>query len=180
MEVLVVISLGAVLSGIAVAALGSLFRHDREATRHVAQRGEMQRLAATLRQDIHRATDCQWNAERQRLRLQFLERQQVVYERLEERWVRVANGADDNGAEANAVRTAYGLNQQFACTCAPAAATEGDLVRVRFGSQAGGRVAAAEPREEGGGARQRLALSCEVVAVVGRDRQMLHAAGLKP
>jgi hypothetical protein len=140
----------------------------------------MQRLAATLRQDIHRATDCQWNAERQRLRLQFLERQQVVYERLEERWVRVANGADDNGAEANAVRTAYGLNQQFACTCAPAAATEGDLVRVRFGSQAGGRVAAGEPREEGGGARQRLALSCEVVAVVGRDRQMLHAAGLKP
>jgi hypothetical protein len=175
MEVLVVISLGAVLSGIAVAAMGALFRHDREVARHVAQRGELQRLAATLRQDIHRATDCQWNAEGQRLRLQFLEHQQVVYRRLEGRWIRIANGAD-----ANAVPAAYGLNHQFACTCAPAEATQGELVRVRFGNQAGRRLAA-ESGEVGAPthlhAHPRLALGCEVVAVVGRDRQLLHDAG---
>ncbi len=178
-EVMVVITLGAVLSGITVAAMGQLFRHDQQATRHVAQRGELQRLAATLRRDLHRASHCQYQAEGARLRLQFDQRLEVVYRRLEDRWVRIATRSDSRGADASAVRTAYGLGQEFACTCTPVQAAQGDLVHIRFGFQSVQPVAA-ESDNVGVRVDAKAVLSCAVIAVVGRDRMLGQDAEFSP
>jgi len=171
-EITVVISLGAVLSGIAVAALASLFQQNRTTTRHVAERGELQRLAVALRQDIHRASGCQWNDDEQHLRLQFPDRPDVVYGRLVDRWVRVAGQAD-----ATSWKTAYGLDNTYQCACQPVQARQGDLVRVCFSSQLDPLPAAA-PGGTAAHAREAPSLRCEVVAVVGRDRQLGY--GLPP
>jgi NADPH-dependent curcumin reductase CurA len=77
------------------------------------------------------------------------------------------------------VRTAYGLSQQFACTCTPAEAAQGDLVHIQF------RVPSAQPVSAAAGkvgatVGAKSILRCEVVAVVGRDHTLGHDTGVAP
>jgi len=146
-EVLVVLSLGAVLTGIIVAAMASLLRYDRHITQHVEQRTELQRLTATIRADLHQATDFQWNAAEQTFQLELPE-QPIRYQVIEGRWMRLAGEASNPTR-----RTAYALSESFRCHCEPAIASQGARVVIEFNDK---------------GNQERPSLRREIIATLGR------------
>ncbi len=150
-ELLVVMSLSAVLTGIIVAAMASLLRYDRHITEHVEQRNELQRLAATIRADLHQATDFQWNAAENTFELELPE-QHIRYQVIEGRWMRLAGEASNPTR-----RTAYALSESFECHCEPATARQGARVMIKFNNATN---------------QERPALRREIIATLGRDHDL--------
>lgn len=160
-EMLVIISISTVITGVVIVAMAAMFRYDRNTSQHVAMRGELGRLAATVRNDLHQAISCQWDAPRQVLKiLQPLE-QSIEYRLLQGRWVRTATRGD-----AAAVTTAYGLFDSLQCECETSGARLNEIVRIRFHTNS------ADAAEES--SRANPPLDCRVVAIVGRDHLLLH------
>jgi prepilin-type N-terminal cleavage/methylation domain-containing protein len=157
-EMVAAMAICAVLSGIAVTTMASLFQLDRATSLHRIERTALRQLSTTLRQDLHRAIDCRWNADSQRLVLLQPQQQQVEYTLKKGRWVRIASQQDQSP-----VTTAYRLNVACLWSCQPTEAKQGTLVHIDFGTPATNESSGSRPT-----------LRCDVVAVVGRDHQLFH------
>ena len=157
-EMAAAIAICAVLSGIAVVMMASLFQLDQSTNHHMAQRAALRQLSTMLRKDIHQAIDCRWNADSRRLVLEHPQQQRVEYAVGDNRWVRIASRQDDRP-----VTTAYPLDAACRWSCQPPQAGPGALLHVDIGTPA-----------VIGPTGSRPALQCAVVAVVGRDHQLFH------
>ncbi len=157
-ETVAVMAICAVLSGIAVTTIASLFQLDRATSHHRIERAELRQLSTTLRKDLHRAIDCRWNADSRRLVLLQPQQQQVEYTLKKGRWVRIASQQDRNP-----VTTSYRLDAACQWSCQPTEAKQDTLVHLCFGTPA-----------LSGPNGSRPTMQCNVVAVVGHDHQLFH------
>lgn len=153
-EVVAVMGLSAILSGIVVAAMAAILRVDRSVNRHTAERSELQRFSSAIRDDLHQASGVRWNAAV--LNLEIKEKN-IRYEVVEGRWMRITGQSGDS-----TIRTGYGLSDSFECHCEPEVALQGERVRVRLRSTSGDHDD-----------QRRRRLECEIVATVGRDYDLL-------
>ncbi len=167
-EMVTVIAICAVLSGIAVTTLASLFQLDRSTNDHMAQRTALHQLFTRLRKDLHHAIVCQWNADSSRLVLQYPQRQQVEYAKENNRWIRSFSRQDDGQ-----VKTSYPLDAACQWSCKPPAVKQGALVYIDINIPALTGQADSDSAVRGATVRG-PALRCAVVAIVGRDHQLFH------
>ena len=130
-EIVLVITLSAVLTGIAVAGIASLFRLDHATRGHRRGQAALAEFGWLARADVHRAVGCRWDAETGVLRLELPRGDAVEYRGQRGPWVRVAIHAGEEESPRGLAMT-----DAFKLECEPADAERGELVRLRAANRA--------------------------------------------
>lgn len=161
-EVAVVISVGALLTGIAITTLAAMLHADRELSSRAARRPQLTAIAAEMRRDIAQAEDVAWNEDKELLELSLPNNAKLRYRQLPDRWERRAFNDDRVSDSGGKLTRALPTPRRLACRVEPAEATAGDLVRILFSTR--GRNRAEQARQP----------VLEIAAVAGRDRRLLQ------
>lgn len=161
-EVVAVMGLGALLSGIAVTTLASLIHADRGFHARSEQRPQLAALAAALRRDIAAAERVSWDAGRQTMELSAPSGESVIYRQLAQRWERLTRGADDVAEASPALTSAFRLPARTTCAVEPPEVDAGSVLTVTL----------ARPRRDVVASSEGTVV--EISAIVGRDLRLLH------
>lgn len=153
-ETAALVTLSAVLTGVVVASIGSLFGINQAINHSCDKQIALQQFGAMLRQDIHQATNCQLDAAEQILQLQLPQSFDIEYRIVSHRWVRMSTSGD-----AEPVTTAFGLDGSFSC--------QGDIKLVKQGALLSVSFVNSTPKSNANARDQRLT-GCEISAIVGR------------
>lgn len=161
-EVAIVMSVGALLSGIAVSTLAAMLHADREFSDRGASRVQMTDIAAAMRRDIAQAEGVAWHEDKQLLELLLANNVKLAYRLFPDRWERRVLGGDRGADSSGTLTLALPTPRRMACRVEPAAAAAGDLVTIVLLTR--GRI----------GARHAPQTDFEIAAVVGRDGRLLQ------
>jgi len=155
-ETLVMIAVSAAIAGVVITAMAALFRYDDASAEHVVSQRTLQRVATTLREDIHRATASSWDGAA--LTLAMPSGADVVYRQAADDWVRTTRDSDEDSN--GRTDTRLGLATSFRCECESDATAQGELLRLAWTNQP------ADATQTGN--RTHRELRYELVARVGR------------
>lgn len=153
-ETAALVTLSAVLTGVVVASIGSLFGINQAINHSCDKQIALQQFGDMLRQDIHQAENCHLNAAEQVLQLQLTQSLEIEYRIVSNRWVRMSTSGD-----AEPVTTSFGLDGSFSCEGDPKLVQQGALLSVSFVNST--------PKSNANARDQRLT-GCEIAAIVGR------------
>lgn len=153
-ETAALVTLSAVLTGVVVAAIGSLFGINQAIYHSCDKQIALQQFGAMLRQDIHQATNCQLDTAKQILKLQLPQSVDIEYRIVSNRWVRRRTSDGEKP-----VMTSFGLDGSFTCQRDTKLVKQGELLSLSFVNST--------PKSNANARDQRLA-GCEIAAIVGR------------
>jgi hypothetical protein len=152
-ELLTVMIAGAALMSVAIAALVALKRADQRFARRLESQGVIAELAEPMRDDVRAAKSAAWNAESNELQLEG-SGERVTYRLIDGRWERW---------QGDALAGAFRLPDDAACQVTISGEDGKQLVRMTL-----------EPQASTHDAARRRERPIEIVALVGRDRELLY------
>lgn len=153
-EMIVLITLSAVLTGIVIAGINGIYRFNRALAQHDQIQLALRQFEMALRSDIRHAETCQWDDDKQTLRFELGEDRLLRYSVEKKRWVRTET--DEEG-----MTTAFGLDDSFVGECLAGQVRRAELLRIAFTNEA-----AVKSAEKTAAVRPQR---CVIVAQVGRD-----------
>jgi hypothetical protein len=154
-EVVAIMSVGAVVTGIVVTSMSALFRYDRQATQHNAEREQIQLLARHLRDDIREATESRFVPSEQMLTLVHDDQEFISYRLFSNHAERTIRSGELS--ETARIR----IPPTLQITSVPAETKAGELICIRFNTS----------QNENEHAELQVApnWNLEIQATVGRD-----------
>jgi hypothetical protein len=158
-ELLAVMAAGSVLVSVAISAFVAVLRNDRRFTERLDTQQSQTELCERLRRDVHAATDAAWDDATATLQLVSAEGQRVEYAFTPARCERREAARDDDERRLAGV---YRLPPRTECSASVSESSGRTLVRVGL----------AAPRP--GARREAARRQTEIVAVVGRDVELLY------
>lgn len=155
-EMVIVIALTAILTGLAVAAIAAMYRYDRSTRAQSQQQVAIEQMLLSLRADIHRASSSTWDADKRVLQLDLPNAMVIEYQTRAGRWTRV-----ERSDEGPAATTSFGVSADHRCECDQLQVPAGELLCLRFDIQPSG----VSPQQT----RTQRNYRYDAVVVVGRD-----------
>lgn len=160
-ETVIVVSLSAILTGLAIAGMTALYGYNRATNAKSHRQAAIQQMRASLREDIHRAIRAAWDADGDTLELLLSDGSSTELQLQAGRWVRT-----ERSGEVRAVATSFGVSSRYGCECDQSQVAAGDVLRLHFVTKS----ADALPKETQTERTHRF----DLVAVVGRDALLVR------
>jgi hypothetical protein len=127
-ETVVIMAVGAVLTGIVVTSMAAIFRYDRFLRTHATERDQLQLLTQQVRGDIRQAERCKFDSEKKMLTLERSGEGNISYHWIDDHVERVT--VDEEGETIGHFQ--FPPNIQVAAD--PIDAASGQLIKINFTS----------------------------------------------
>jgi hypothetical protein len=153
-ETVVIMSVGAILTGVVVSCMAAVFRYDRHLRTHAIERDQLQILAQQLRGDIRQADRCKFDSEDLVLSLERCGKDKISYHWIGDHVERITYDGE------NKTIGRFQVPPNLKVTTNPVDAASGQLMKVNFSNH---------DKDTANKGRALPAWNLEVAAEVGKD-----------